>query len=92
MDKNTSWSEAVRECAEIRKHKLDNYIECQISLTESLSIIAVSGLLFYLDYKFNFRQYLIAFYTLVFPLLFFYFKWTPISNMTKARGKWTKRQ
>jgi hypothetical protein len=92
MDKNRGWSEAVRECAEIRKHKLDNYIEYQISLTATLSIIAVSGLLFYLDYKFNFRQYLIAFYTLAFPLLFFYFKWTPSMNMTETRGKWTKRQ
>lgn len=92
MNKNTTWSEAVKECAEIRKHKLDNYIEYQISLTESLSIIAASGLLFYLDYEFNFRLYLIAFYTLVFPLLFFYFKWTPLSNMTKTRGKWTKKR
>jgi hypothetical protein len=91
VSKNTSWSEAVSECDEIRKHKLDNYIEYQISLAASFSIIAVSGLLFYLDYKFHFRQYLIAFYTLAFPLLFFYFKWTPKSNMTETNDKWTKR-
>lgn len=91
MNRSTSWSEAVRECAEIRKHKLDNYVEYQISLTASLSIFAVSGLLFYIDYKFNFRQYLIAFYTLFFPLLFFYFKWTPTSNLIETKRKWTKR-
>ena len=81
MSNTTKWSEAVKECAEIRKHKMDNYIEYQISLMASISIIAVSGLLFYLDFKFNFRQYLIAFYTLIFPLLFFYIKWTPKSNL-----------
>jgi hypothetical protein len=83
VSNSTPWKQAVKECAEIRKHKLDNYIEYQISMTTSLSIIVVSGLLFYLDYEYNFRSYLIAFYTLVLPLIFFYFKWTPNINSNK---------
>jgi hypothetical protein len=90
IDRNTSWEEALRECANIRKHKLDNYIEYQISLRYSLLIIIVSCFLFYLDYKFKFRQYLIAFYTFIFPLIFFYFKWTPEINLPKMRGKRSK--
>lgn len=92
MGKDTTWSEALHECSEIRKYKLDNYIEYQISLTETLLVIGISGVLFYLDYRYNFRQYLIAFYTMVFPLVFFYFKWTPNSNAAKIRGKWIRRR
>lgn len=77
MGRGTSWKQAKKECNEIRKYKLDNYVEYQISVVTAICIILVSGLLFYLDYQFNFRNYLILFYTLLFPIVFFYLKLAP---------------
>ena len=77
MDNNSTWKQGMNEWREVRKQKLDNYIEYQIKPLHVVLILLVSGILFYCDQKFQWRSYLIAFYTVGFPLIFFYLKWTP---------------
>jgi len=75
------WERAKDEWREILTHKLDNYIEYQINLVQVVYIALLSGILFYIDAVENFRHILIFIYTVLFPVVFFYFKWTPKSNI-----------
>lgn len=78
---NVRWKEAKEECREILDHKLDNYIEYQVSTMQVFNITVFSGILFWIDTISDFRPYLIFIYTVVMPLVFFYFKWTPEKNV-----------
>lgn len=75
------WREAKEEAGEILKHKLDNYIEYQISAVQVFYITVFSGILFWIDASADFRQYLIFIYTVILPLIFFYLKWAPEKNI-----------
>jgi hypothetical protein len=75
------WADAMRDWKETVTHKLGNFVEYQISFVQFLYITLISGVLFYLDVAYNFRMYLIFLYTVVFPLIFFYIKWTPTENL-----------
>lgn len=77
----TRWRNAMRDWKEVLKHKLDNYIDYQISNIQVLYITIISGVLFYIDAVSNFRPFLILIYTVVIPLIFFYLKWTPEKNI-----------
>jgi hypothetical protein len=75
------WKEAKEECRDILEHKLDNYIEYQVSTVQVFNITVFSGVLFWIDATSDFRPYLIFIYTVVMPLVFFYFKWSPENNV-----------
>lgn len=75
------WKRAMADWRDILNHKLDNYIEYQISVVQVFYITVLSGILFYIDIFSNFRQALIFIYTVAFPVLFFYIKWTPEKNI-----------
>ena len=75
------WKRAMDDWREILTHKLDNYIEYQINVVQVIYITIFSLILFYIDTVENFRQILIFIYTVLLPVIFFYFKWTPKSNM-----------
>ncbi len=77
------WRRAMSDWRETVTHKLGNYVEYQISFTQFLYITIISGFLFWIDLNYNFRQYLIFIYTVVFPMVFFYLKWTPEENIDK---------
>jgi hypothetical protein len=77
------WKNAMTEWREILTHKLDNYIEYQINTVQVIYITLFSFILFYIDSVENFRQVLIFVYTVLLPLIFFYIKWTPESNLKK---------
>lgn len=76
----TRWKRAMSDWREIVTHKLDNYIEYQINSAQLFLITIVSVFLFTMDHMYNFRFFLNLFYTVVFPVLFFYIKWTPEEN------------
>lgn len=75
------WKKAMDDWREILTHKLDNYIEYQINIVHVIYITIFSGILFFIDSVENFRQILIFIYTVLLPLVFFYFKWTPERNI-----------
>jgi hypothetical protein len=75
------WQQAKEDCREILAHKLDNYIEYQINPVQVFYITVFSAVLFYIDYVEGIRPHLIFIYTVLFPLFFFYFKWTPGKNI-----------
>jgi hypothetical protein len=75
------WKRAMIDWREILKHKLDNYIEYQISIVQVIYITVFSIVLFYIDTVESFRQILIFIYTVLLPVVFFYLKWTPKSNV-----------
>lgn len=75
------WANALRDWKQIVNHKLGNFIEFQISPIQFLYITLISIGLFYLDHLYNFRLYLIFFYTVVFPVVFFYLKYSPEENI-----------
>ncbi len=75
------WAKAKREWQNIVNIKLANYIEYQISFIQFLYISVISAVLFFIDATTDFRYYLILIYTLVFPAVFFYLKWTPEDNL-----------
>jgi hypothetical protein len=76
------WRRATRECRELRKLKLGNFIEYQISMKEFLVITGISICLFALDLASeDFRQPLIFVYTVIFPAVFFYLRLTPKENL-----------
>lgn len=75
------WKRAMNDWREILKHKLDNYIEYQINIVQVIYITVFSIVLFYIDTVENFRQILIFIYTVLLPVVFFYLKWTPKSNV-----------
>ena len=75
------WADAMKDWKDTVQHKLGNFVEYQISISQFLCITGISLFLFYLDYTYNFRLYLIFFYTVIFPLIFFYLKWTPNENL-----------
>jgi hypothetical protein len=75
------WKLAMIDWREILKHKLDNYIEYQINIVQVIYITVFSIVLFYIDTVENFRQILIFIYTVLLPVVFFYLKWTPKSNV-----------
>ncbi len=75
------WRNAMNDWREVVSHKLGNFVEYQIDIYQFILITIVSGTLFYLDHAYNFRLYLILLYTVLFPLVFFYLKWSPDENL-----------
>lgn len=75
------WSEAMEEWRQIVSHKLENYVEYQINFVQVFFLTVSSAILFYVDYMQNIRQFLIFIYTVLIPLVFFYLKVTPKSNI-----------
>lgn len=75
------WKKAMEDWRETVSHKLGNYIEYQINWSQFVLITIVSCFLFLIDYNYKFRFLLITFYTVVFPIIFFYIKWTPEENL-----------
>lgn len=75
------WKKAMASWRKLLRHKLDNYIEYQISTLQVVYITAGSLVLFYLDANYQFRPYMIAIYTVVLPLIFFYFQSVPEENI-----------
>lgn len=84
---NQRWIKAKREWRNIVNIKLANYIEYQISFIQFLYISVISAVLFFIDATTDFRIYLILIYTLVFPGVFFYIKWTPEENLDEIEDK-----
>jgi len=80
------WSKAKSEWKEIVNYKLGNYVEYQISFIEFFLITLFSMILFYIDSAYDFRLFLILFYTVIFPLIFFYFKSTPDENIEEINN------
>jgi hypothetical protein len=80
----TRWAEAMRDWKETVTHKLGNFVEYQISFVQFFYITIISAGLFYLDNAYNFRLYLIFFYTVIFPIIFFYIKYTPDTNLEET--------
>ncbi len=80
------WKRAKEEWRETVSHKLDNYIEYQISKSQFFLITVISFFLFTLDYYYNCRLILILFYTVIFPIVFFYVKWTPEENIEENKS------
>ncbi|WP_276132057.1 hypothetical protein [Polluticoccus soli] len=78
-----AWRSALRDWRAILRHKLGHYIEYQISPFQLVLITIVSLILFYCDHTYGLRSELIVVYTLVLPIIFFYFKLTPDENITK---------
>ncbi len=81
------WARAKQEWKETVNHKLGNFVEYQISFIQFFYITFISGVLFCLDNAYNFRLYLIFFYTVIFPLIFFYIKYTPDANIEETGDK-----
>lgn len=75
------WKNAMNDWREVVAHKLGNFVEYQINIYQFLIITIISGMLFYFDMNYNFRLYLILIYTVLFPLVFFYLKWSPDENL-----------
>jgi hypothetical protein len=78
---NIRWKRVMDEWGEVLKHKLDSYVEYQINFAQVVYVTLMSAVLFYIDRVENFRQVLIFCYTVVFPLVFFYLRWTPKTNL-----------
>jgi len=74
------WKKAKDDWRETVNHKLGNFVEYQITFTQFFLITVLSGILFLLDQSYDFRLYLIFIYTVFFPLIFFYIKFTPKEN------------
>lgn len=80
------WARALNDCREVRRHKLGNYVEYQISIVGFALISLVSAVLFYIDYvNPEFRVYLNFIYVVAFPMLFFYLKYTPKENFEEDK-------
>lgn len=79
------WRSAMEDWREILTHKLDNYIEYQVSTVQVVYITIFSAILFYIDVVEGIRAILIFVYTVLLPLVFFYLKMTPKSNI-EANG------
>lgn len=75
------WKRAKSDWRVTVSHKLGNYIEYQINKSQFILITLISGFLFMLDYEYDYRFLLILCYTVLFPLVFFYIKWTPEKNI-----------
>lgn len=71
----------MEEWRQIVSHKLENYVEYQINFVQVFFLTVSSAILFYVDYMQNIRQFLIFIYTVLIPLVFFYLKVTPKSNI-----------
>lgn len=80
---NVRWQRAKKEWRETVNYKLGNFVEYQISFTQFFYITFISGVLFFIDQTNYFRLYLIFFYTVIFPIIFFYLKLTPEENLDK---------
>lgn len=76
------WKKAMKEWRELLKCKLDNYIEYQINTIEVLYITVASAFLFLIDASYpSARGYTISIYTIVLPLIYFYFRAVPEQNL-----------
>lgn len=78
------WAEAMRDWRETVHHKLGNFVEYQISLAQFIYITLISGGLFLIDYAYNLRLFLIFCYTVIFPFIFFYLKYSPANNLEET--------
>jgi hypothetical protein len=75
------WQKVKEEWRDTIKCELGNFVEYQINFVQFFYVTLISGILIYLDIAYHIRLYLIFVYTVVFPILFFYLKWTPESNL-----------
>lgn len=75
--KHTTWKEAVKNAHEVRGNKLNAFVDFQAHPILSMTVIVCSILVFFLDYAFGLRAYVMLLYFFVFPLVFFYLKWSP---------------
>jgi hypothetical protein len=76
------WAKAMRDWRKLLKYKLDNYIEYQINTIQVVYITVASGFLFLIDASYaSARYYTIVIYTIVLPLIYFYFKVVPDQNL-----------
>jgi hypothetical protein len=80
------WAQAICDWKDILFHKLGNFVEYQISFAQFVYITLLSAVLFYCDYTYDFRLYLIFFYTVIFPIIFFYIKYSPDTNLTETEN------
>ena len=72
----------MQDWKKLLQHKLDHYIEYQINYIQVIYISCGSLLLFYMDASYVFmRPYTIIIYTIVLPLVYFYFKAVPAANL-----------
>lgn len=69
-----------KEWNELLEHKLDHFIDYQVSIVGILAIIVVSGILFWLDRQYELRSMLIFVYTVALPLVFFYLRYSSDSK------------
>ena len=81
------WARAMSEWKEIVDYKLGNYVEYQISFVQFFYITFISAVLFFLDFAIHFRLFLIFIYTVIFPLTFFYLKYTPDANLEEENDE-----
>lgn len=76
------WKAAMKDWRALLNHKLDHYIEYQINYIQILYITCGSLFLFYIDASYPFmRSYTLMIYTIVLPLVYFYFKAVPEENL-----------
>jgi hypothetical protein len=76
-----TWKEKMRDWRKLLAHKLNSYVEYQVSWQIVVLITIISLALFYYDYNNDFRSELIYIYTIVFPIIFFYFKISPENSL-----------
>ncbi len=76
-----SWAVKMKEWKDVLKHKLNSYVEYQVSPQIVVFITVISVLLFYLDFQYNLRAELMCLYTILFPIVFFYLKASPNDNI-----------
>lgn len=76
------WKKAMKDWRRLLNHKLDHYIEYQINYIQILYITCSSLFLFYIDASYaSMRPYTLMIYTIVLPLVYFYFKAVPGENL-----------
>lgn len=76
----TRWKEAKRDSKKIIETALQQYINFQLSKLQWLYLTLGSFFIFYLDAIYEAHLYTLLLYTLVMPLVYFYFKWSPPDN------------
>jgi Na+/H+ antiporter NhaC len=79
------WARAMKDWRKLLKCKLDNYIEYQINTIQVVYITITSGFLFLIDASYaGARAFSIIIYTIILPLIYFYFKEVPEQNIEEV--------